>query len=294
MTDVLVVGAGPSGLVTAAELARHGTVPRIIDKARNGSERSKALAVHARTLEVFDDMGIVDVALARGRRLHGASAFSAGSRIAHVSMDELDSPYPFVLCLPQSETERLLRARLEGLGVKVEQETELVGIDQDTQGVEVVLQRPEGHRETARFRYVVGCDGGHSMVRQLLGASFTGTDMEAVFALADVRFDPDLPSDEVSAFFSPQGAVLCVPLPTDGCWRLIASLPEAQEVPPNPSLGLFNDILATRTSVKETLSEPLWLAGFGVRQRKVDSYTVGRVFLAGMLLTVTARWAARE
>ena len=145
--DVLVVGAGPTGLAMAVELTRMGVRCRVIDKALEPSKTSKALAVQARTLEYFDRIGIADAAVAAGRQVHGVNVFSERKRIVHMSFDGIPSRFQYALILPQSETERLLTERLAGLGVRPERGVELSGFTQDAAGVEAVLRRPAGAAE---------------------------------------------------------------------------------------------------------------------------------------------------
>src|SRR5215470_376599 len=138
-TNIIVVGAGPVGLTMAAELARHGLSCRVIDKAVAPSTTSKALAIFPRTLEVFEQMGIAETALRAGHRLHSLSMYAASRRLAHLSFGALETPYPFVLSLPQSETEQILSEHGKGLGIVVARGTELTGFTQDEQGVRATL-----------------------------------------------------------------------------------------------------------------------------------------------------------
>ncbi|MCA8920971.1 MAG: FAD-dependent monooxygenase [Planctomycetes bacterium] len=278
--QVLVVGAGPTGLLLACELARHGVAVRVIERRAGPSTTSKALAVHARTLEVWEDVGILGEALRRGRRVHGMTLRAGGKRLANVSLDELESPYPFVLVLPQSETEAILEARAAELGVRVEREVELVGLEQDADLVRCTLRRGQAE-ERASCPWVVACDGAHSTVREQLGVRFEGADVPASFVLADATLECALEVDEVHTWFAPAGPALLVPLPTPGQWRVIVGLAEGQERPPEPSLDYVDALLRERVDCAFTLRDPLWLAGFDVRQRKADRYRVGRVFLAG-------------
>src|SRR5438067_1094089 len=123
-SPILVIGAGPSGLVMAAELARHGAACRIVDKSPTPAPESRAVGIHSRSLEVFEDMGVLPAALAEGQKVHGVSIMAGGQRILHLSLDELDAPYPFVLDLPQCDTERILARHMQSLGVSVERPVE--------------------------------------------------------------------------------------------------------------------------------------------------------------------------
>lgn len=283
-TQVLVVGAGPTGLLLACELARHGCSVRVIEKRAARSSTSKALAVHARTLEVWEDMGVLAEALRRGRRVHGMNLYAGAKRLAHVSLDELESPYPFVLVLPQSETEAILEARAQELGVTVEREAELLVLSQDADAVHCTVRRGDGgglKGEQIQARYVVGCDGAHSTVRSELGIEFQGVDVPASFVFADAQLEGELDPEEVHTWFAPDGPSLCIPLPTPGLWRVIVATPAGEERDGEPELSWIEAALRERSTRDLRLKDPLWLSGFDVRQRKVDDYRRGRVFLAG-------------
>ncbi len=134
-TDVLVIGAGPTGLMMALELARRGIACRIIDKLPEATQTSKALAIQSRTLELFDIMGMIEEPLRHGLQVGAANLYANGKRIAHMPFDELDSPYPFILDLAQSETEKIFSMRLANLGVAIERQVELSNLAQDEQGI---------------------------------------------------------------------------------------------------------------------------------------------------------------
>lgn len=281
-TQVLVVGAGPTGLLLACELARRGCGVRVIEKRAARSSTSKALAVHARTLEVWEDAGVLDLALKRGRRVHGMNLYDGAKRLAHVGLDELESPYPFVLVLPQSETEAILEARANQLGVAVERGLELVALNQDADAVHCTLRKVVGEGgEQVQASYVVGCDGAHSTVRDELEIEFKGTDVPASFVFADAHLEGELDPEEAHTWFSPEGPALCLPLPRPGLWRVIAAVPPDVERPAEPQLSWIEAKLRERSTRDLRLRDPVWLSGFDVRQRKVDEYRRGRVFLAG-------------
>ena len=278
--DVLVVGAGPTGLLLAAELARHGVRPRLIERATSPSPHSKALAVHARTLELWDDLGVTPRALARGVRLHGMNLYAEGQRLAHLSFDELDSPHPYVLILPQSVTESLLAERAAELGVTVERGVELVALDPGDDAVRCTLRGPTGDAQVSS-RWVIGCDGAHSTVRKQLDLPFAGADLALGFVFGDVTSHGDLADDEGHVHFAPDGVAAWIPLPEPGTWRVICGLPPGEPVPEQVTLETLQALVDARMPRPPRLSDPTWLTGFEVRQRKVERYRAGRVLLAG-------------
>src|SRR4051812_17789922 len=172
--SILVVGAGPTGMAAAIELKRAGLDVRIIDKRDGLAEHSQALAVQARTLEQFERYGIADQAVARGRKIRGARFYSESKQIVSVTFDKLPSRYPYILFLPQSETEALLNAHMESLGVKTERRVELDSLLQYERGVNTRLRHADGRLEDLNVRWAVGGDGAHSTVREKTGARFEG------------------------------------------------------------------------------------------------------------------------
>ena len=173
-SPLLVVGAGPIGLSMACELVRHGVQCRIIDKAAERSQTSKALGIFPRTLEVFETMGVVDRVLDAGLRLRGLCLHNQKEQIARIDIGSVASPYPFVFSLPQSETERILIEHLHGLGVSIEREKELIGLTQTNSAVHAVIRGASGGEETIETPWLIGCDGAHSTTRHLLGLEFDG------------------------------------------------------------------------------------------------------------------------
>lgn len=280
--DVLVIGAGPTGLFMASELVRHGATVRIIDKNPEPSDKSKALAIHARTLEIFDNAGIADRFLEAGHKVYGMSVFAGGKRIIHVTTDELDSPYPFILILPQHDTELLLMERLASLGAHVERNVSLTELHEDESGVRATLVDHAGTASTCRASWVIGCDGAHSTVRRIVGIEYKGVDLENPFAFIDARIEWDKPDDEGVSFFSPDGVLAAIPVPRLGAsyWRLIAGM-ETSSLPEELTVEFFERLIRERADMQCKLTDPLWMTTFSVRQRKVESYRKGRVFLAG-------------
>lgn len=277
---VLVVGAGPTGLTFACELLRHGVRCRVIDKLAVPSDKSKALAVHARTLEILENMKAVDAMLASGIQAHGFSLYNGETRIMHVSAGELDSPFPFILMIPQDATEKVLFEHLQALGGHVERGVELIGMTQDKVGVTATLKHPDGKEETVICDWLVGCDGAHSSVRKFLNLPFEGSAYEEQFALADVIMDSSLPEDEISTFFHEDGALVFFPMGNKR-FRVIANVDESKIVGDEPTLEFMQSTAASRGPKGVKFTKAIWLSWFRIHARSVPKYRVGRAFLAG-------------
>src|SRR5271167_1556825 len=170
----LVVGAGPVGLTMAAELARYGVGVRIVEKAAERTDKSKALVLWSRTLELIDRMGCEATFVDAGFKMRAANIIAGGSQIAHINLDALETPHPYGLMLPQSDTERLMEQHLNSLGVQVERRVELIRFVADEDAVTAFLRHPDGKEETLDIAWMIGCDGAHSAVRRGLGMGFEG------------------------------------------------------------------------------------------------------------------------
>ncbi len=276
-TDVLVVGAGPTGLTLASELLRHGLTVRIVDAAEAPSPWSRAVAVHARTLEVLSQMGCADALVARGQKVRGATLWSAGEALARVEFDELETSFPYVLCLSQQETEAVLHDALAARGGAVERGVSLTSFRQDGAGVTARLARG-GEELTARAAWIVGCDGAHSVVRKALDLPFEGSTYEERFQLADVKIDWDTRDDRITTYFADDGLVACFPLP-GGRWRLVAT--DVGEAAEAPSADEVEALFHRRTGTGARLSDMVWSSRFRIHCRQVASYRDDRALLAG-------------
>jgi 2-polyprenyl-6-methoxyphenol hydroxylase-like FAD-dependent oxidoreductase len=188
-TEVLVVGAGPTGLVLAIWLTRMGVRVRIVDRVLEPGTTSRAVGVQARTLELYRMMGLADEVVEAGRQLGGVNLRFAGTPVARVALGDMGSglsPFPYLLIYPQDAHERLLIAHLKSAGVEVERGTEVVSFEEASGQVKARLRRPGGAEETCSAAYIAGCDGAHSVVRTTLGIDFPGGTYDRLFYVADV------------------------------------------------------------------------------------------------------------
>lgn len=280
--DVLVVGAGPTGLLMASELARHGISCRIIDTLPSATTLSKALVLHPRTLEILEQLGLIGEALTNGRKVTGVNFYARGRRLAHLSLDEIDSPYPFMLDLPQKETERILGTHLASFGLRVEWQVELLGFTQDQQSITARLHHPDGSEETLTTSWLIGCDGAHSTVRHTLNLSFTGAAYPEAWALAEVKVQWPLPEGEMQLFMHEDGLLAALPLRDGGHRLFVETVTEApDEKMLDPTLEDIQRYLNKFGPEGSTISDPGWLTAFRTHLRQVEHLRQGRVFLVG-------------
>jgi 2-polyprenyl-6-methoxyphenol hydroxylase-like FAD-dependent oxidoreductase len=273
--DVLVVGAGPVGLVLACELARRGTSMRLIDKLPAPTDESRAIVVHARSLEMMGRIGTVDALIASGI-VSTASEFHADRKLlGRLELGTVDSPYPFAVSTAQTETERVLGARLEALGGAVDRGVELIGFEQDEREVRSRLRHPDGSEEAFSSSWIAGTDGSHSTVRSQLGTKLEGTFKGETFLLGDVEADTDLPREAFHLFFSAAGLLVVFPMRGERL-RVIAQVDEGAEA----TLERMQQLCEERAGAIELRSSH-WITIFEIHHAQVPRYRHGRAFLAG-------------
>ncbi|MCC2675358.1 MAG: 2-polyprenyl-6-methoxyphenol hydroxylase-related FAD-dependent oxidoreductase [Ramlibacter sp.] len=276
-TDVLIVGAGPTGLTLAASLALRNVRTIIVDRQAEGANTSRAAVIHARTLELLEPLSVASRLVALGLK---ASRFTIRDRdrlLVPIEFTSLPTRYPYTLMLSQAVTERVLLERANELGVQVRRPCSVTSLAQDANGVTAMLD--DG--STVRASYLVGADGMHSVVRQAAQIGFTGGTYGESFVLADVRLDDNaaVPQREVILFFSPAGMVVLAPLP-DGLHRVVATVEDAPE---SPDVAYVQKLLDERgpESTRAIVQEVKWGSRFRVHHRIADNYRQGRVVLAG-------------
>jgi 2-polyprenyl-6-methoxyphenol hydroxylase-like FAD-dependent oxidoreductase len=270
----------------ASELARYGLSVRIVDKNQEATDKSKALVLWPRTLELMDRMGpgcaaqFVDA----GLKVPGARILSKREEIASIELTRIDSPYTYVLMIPQSDTERLMADHLATFGVKVERQTELKEFQADSNGVSYKLSHSDGREETATASWLIGCDGAHSTVRHQLGKQFLGSTLLSDWILADLHLTGVPGGPAVDIYWHAEGVLAIFPL-HETRYRVIADVGESSgsigEVRPQPTLEDVQRVLDVRGPGGIQASAAVWLSTFSINERKVEDYRDGRVFLAG-------------
>lgn len=280
-TEVLIVGAGPTGLAAALILRQYGVNCRIIDKAHAPVNTSNALASQARTLDVYDDIGLLQEVLDRGRKICGVNLYDNKHRLAHISFDGLEANNPFVLSLPQCEIEQLLSDHLESLRCYIERGVELLSLTQDQNRVRATVQTADGEKEISA-QWLMGCDGHDSIVREQIGVAFQGKRLDQEFIMADVDLDSPFVEDEVHSFLLPDVPFIIVPVGKEK-QRLIAEITHYDKVQYDDHLtpDTFRHLLSRISPHDIALQKVFWMSKFQVSERIAKAYRLGRVFLAG-------------
>ncbi|MCF1506674.1 FAD-dependent monooxygenase [Streptomyces glomeratus] len=281
-SSVLVVGAGPVGLVVACELLQRGVEVRVVDAGRGHSAHSRANVVWPRNLELLDRIGVTDDLLGIGHRLAGTAWYSGGRRLATAWMSKLaDSPYPFALTISQNDTERVLRRRLETLGGTVEEGVRLSSLDNAAGGPSVKLEHEGGRVEELEPGWLVGADGAHSTVRKELGIAYDGPPVDVSFAITDARLTTSLSEDLSHYCYAPSGAIVLGPM-GDGVHRIALNVPhDAYDEHNPPPREMFQQVVDDRAAGRSRVEELLWSGSFRVRVRIASAFRSGRCFLAG-------------
>ncbi|MFG2819547.1 FAD-dependent monooxygenase [Kitasatospora sp. NPDC048365] len=273
--DVLVVGAGPTGLLLAGDLATAGLRVTVLEKRAAESNLTRAFAVHARTLEQLDARGLADELIATGRPLGSLRLFGR----LRIELGNLPTRFPFVLITPQSNTERLLQERALKAGAVLVRGAEVTGLRQDAEGVSLTV-REGGSTVVHRARYAVGADGVHSSVRDLLGIPFPGESVVNSVMLADVRVDRE-PDEAVTVGATEAGFAFMAPF-GDGWYRVIAWDRERQRPDGEPvDMAELTELVRTVFGEDFGLRDARWTSRFHSDERQVPTYRSGRVFLAG-------------
>lgn len=280
--DALIVGAGPVGLTMAAALNHQGLRCRLIEKTPAASDKSKALVMWARSLELLNGLSLADTFVAAGHKIRGGSVYADGERVVHLDLTGNESPFGFPLMIPQNETERLLTEHLAQQGIAVERQVELVTFQESATAVTCTLRHTDGREEAIDVPWLLGCDGAHSTVRHTLGLEFTGAAEPNDWLLADVHIAGPIATDEISAFWCENGVLVIFPMGNNR-FRVVADTGAATNAPVKTEVTLADAQAKVdeRGPVGLKLFDPIWLANFRINERKVANYRLGRIMLAG-------------
>ncbi len=286
-TDVIIVGAGPTGLALACQLIRYGVDFVIFDAKKGITDLSKAIAVQARTLEIYEQIGLAESAIGAGAIARAANIVADGEIRGSINLSDIGkdlSPYPFALLLEQSKNERLLYDYLLRHGKDVLWETALEKVSQDDEKATAIIKNANGKTETMTAKYLVGCDGAKSLVRHQLDFTFEGNTIDALFYVADVEMEFSGKHDEIYVSFGADSFVALFPLKEKNFWRIVGNLPEAEDERREESEINYEE---TERRVRDLLKMPLdiktvkWFSVYRVHSRRVNKFRDGRVFLAG-------------
>jgi 2-polyprenyl-6-methoxyphenol hydroxylase-like FAD-dependent oxidoreductase len=280
--DVLIVGAGPTGLVLALWLTRLGIKVRLIDKAASPGTTSRALVVHARTMELYQQLGIAGEVLARSLPFTAVNLWVRGKRVAHAVLGDLGrglTPFPEMLVFPQDQHEQLLIEQLGRAGVLIERPCQLINFDQDADGVVARLRGADGRQITCRAQYLAGCDGAHSAVRQGLGIGFPGGTYERVFYVADVQLHGPVDDHELHLAMDDADFFAVFPMKGEHTVRLIGTIQRAAQTEQDLTWEDVSGDAARR--MKITVDRVNWFSTYRVHHRVAERFRQGRAFLVG-------------
>lgn len=283
-TDVLVVGGGPTGLMMATELLRHGVRVRCIDKMLKPQPFAKASGVWPRSLEIFDQKGIGERFLEHSIQAKHFMMYDQDKRpIINLDVQGLPTRFCYLMGIEQYTTEALLTAHLHELGGRIERGISLESWEENADGILATLRADDGTVELLQAKYLTGCDGAHSTVRHGLGLEFAGEKYPCQYVLGHMQVEWELPDEQVYLFLGEEGAVFAAPLPHNR-WFLVGELAGDQTSichEGSPTLHDLHEVFASRLPVKVRFSELQWSSFFALHHRMVGQYQQGRVFLAG-------------
>ena len=284
-TDVIIIGAGPTGLALACQLIRYGIDFVIIDKNESITPHSKAIGVQARTLEIYEQIGLADKLVAEGQVVERARLIVSGEVRGEANFREFGkgmSPYPFVLIVEQGRHEKVLHDYITANGKEVGWRTELESFSQDEAGVSCVIKKANGETEAIEAKYLIGCDGAKSRVRHSLGLTFEGSTFERIFYVADVEIDWDFPHDAGHAFLLRTNLLVFFPMRGNQQWRIVGTFPEEFAKDEGDVLyGEIEEQIRRDAELDLDITKVNWFSTYKVHTRRVNRFSEGRCFLAG-------------
>src|SRR6266705_1933066 len=283
-TDVLIVGGGPTGLMLANQLGRRGVRAMIIDRHSGPAQQTRAMAVYARTLEIYSKLVIAERALELGRRGNGANMWAEGKWTARIPLGDIGksiSPFPFVLMLGQDDNERIMGDHLRNWGLAVQWNTELTGINQEPGHVTATLKQPDGSTRKIQAAYVAGCDGGHSAVRELSGITFPGAPYEHVFFVADTEATGPMVAEELNVYLWRDGFHLFFPMRGKDRWRVIGILPKKLRERDDVTFDELSPDIRREAGANLAFKQCSWFSTYRIHHRAAEKFRDRRCFLLG-------------
>ena len=283
-TDVLIVGAGPTGLMLANQLGRRGVSAMIIDRHAGPALQTRAVGVQARTMEIYSKLGIVDRALELGKRGTGANMWANGRKMARIPLGEIGksvSPYAFVLILGQDDNEKIMGDKLRDWGMTVQWNTELVGLEQQPNQVTVKLKQPDGTTRNIAVAWVAGCDGARSAVREISGITFPGAPYEHVFFVADTVATGGLVPNEMNVYLWKEGFHLFFPMRGNDRWRVIGILPPNLRGRDDLTFEEVIPYVRKEAGAKLSFAGCSWFSTYRIHHRSASRFRDRRCFLLG-------------
>jgi 2-polyprenyl-6-methoxyphenol hydroxylase-like FAD-dependent oxidoreductase len=284
-TEVIIIGAGPTGLSLTCQFIRYGVDFVIVDKKESVTAFSKALGVHARTLEIYEQLGLAKEAVTQGTIAEKVRLIEGGEVLQEVNLSNLGeglSPYPYMLVLEQDKNERLLYDYMQSHGKDVIWKAELESFSQTETGVTAQIKTATGEVQTIEASYLVGCDGPRSPVRNALGLSFEGSTFERLFYVADVEIDWKYSHDALQVCLTDKAVVAFFPMKGEKRYRIVGSFPEGWKQEPNEIL--YEEIeqrIKEEAEIELEISNVRWFSVYKVHTRHVEKFSKGRCFLAG-------------
>ena len=282
--DVLIVGAGPTGLMLANQLARRGVRASIIDRHPGPARETRALGVQARTLEIYSHLGLARKALELGKPGTGANIWAEGRRMARVPLSDAGesvTPYPYILILGQDDNERIMGERLRDSGASVQWNTELVSLEQHADRVEATLKQADGSAREIEAAWVAGCDGARSTVREACGITFAGAPYEHVFYVADTEATGTMVADEVNVYLWREGFHLFFPMRGKDHWRVVGILPPGLRDGDDVSFESVVPSLRGEAGTELAFKACSWFSTYRIHHRRALRFRDRRCFLLG-------------
>ncbi|HEY0324132.1 MAG TPA: FAD-dependent monooxygenase [Pyrinomonadaceae bacterium] len=284
-TDVVIIGAGPTGLALACQLIRYGVDFVIVDNKETTTPHSKAIGVQARTLEIYEQIGLSENLIAQGAIAEKARMVVGGEVRGELHLAEIGkglSQYPYVLIVEQGKHEKLLYGFIKAQGGDVRWQTELENFTQDASGVKATVKKANGETEIIEAKFLVGCDGAKSLVRHSLGLEFEGSTFERMFYVADVQINWEFSHDALMVFLMRHNLLAFFPMIGEQRWRIVGTFPE--EFAKDEGEVLYEEIeeqIKKDTELDLDITNVNWFSTYKVHSRHVNKFSMGRCFLAG-------------